>query len=334
MGHLQSRLGPMRTGWHGLLQPIADAHQAAGQGRPHAERRGPRAVPHRSDARLRARDPRLHGDAVGASSSPETASTSASSSSSPSPRSSRWACCSPAGRRATSTRCIGGFRAAAQQISYEVPMILAALGVVMLAGSMKLSTHRRRAVTGFGTSSRSRSPSSSSSSASSPSSTAPVRPARGRVRARRRLQHRVLEHAVRALLRRRVHEHVHLARCSRRCSSCGGWNGPRALPATSCWLLAQDLPARASSSSGCARRSRAFRVDQLMTSGLEAAASPRRCSTSCSPPSASSRTCACSSRSRSSRSAGFVWIVSRLGRARGRRRACRGRRGRAREVAS
>jgi NADH-quinone oxidoreductase subunit H len=35
---------------------------------------------------------------------------------------------------------MGGFRAAAQQISYEVPMVLAALGVVMLAGSMKLST--------------------------------------------------------------------------------------------------------------------------------------------------------------------------------------------------
>ena len=24
-GHLQSRLGPMRTGWHGLMQPFADA---------------------------------------------------------------------------------------------------------------------------------------------------------------------------------------------------------------------------------------------------------------------------------------------------------------------
>ena len=34
---------------------------------------------------------------------------------------------------------IGGFRAAAQQVSYEVPMVLAAMGVVMLAGSMKLS---------------------------------------------------------------------------------------------------------------------------------------------------------------------------------------------------
>jgi NADH-quinone oxidoreductase subunit H len=34
---------------------------------------------------------------------------------------------------------IGGFRAAAQQISYEVPMILAIMGVVMLAESMRLS---------------------------------------------------------------------------------------------------------------------------------------------------------------------------------------------------
>src|SRR5512135_3513079 len=25
LAHMQSRLGPMRTGWHGILQPIADA---------------------------------------------------------------------------------------------------------------------------------------------------------------------------------------------------------------------------------------------------------------------------------------------------------------------
>jgi NADH-quinone oxidoreductase subunit H len=35
---------------------------------------------------------------------------------------------------------IGGLRAAAQLISYEIPMLLAALGVVMAAGSMKFST--------------------------------------------------------------------------------------------------------------------------------------------------------------------------------------------------
>ena len=35
---------------------------------------------------------------------------------------------------------MGGFRAASQQISYEVPMIMAVLGVIMLASSMKLST--------------------------------------------------------------------------------------------------------------------------------------------------------------------------------------------------
>ena len=26
-GHIQQRLGPMRVGWHGLLQPLADAEQ-------------------------------------------------------------------------------------------------------------------------------------------------------------------------------------------------------------------------------------------------------------------------------------------------------------------
>ena len=45
LAHLQSRMGPMRTGWHGLLQPIADAHQAARQGGPHPRRGGRRAVP-------------------------------------------------------------------------------------------------------------------------------------------------------------------------------------------------------------------------------------------------------------------------------------------------
>jgi NADH-quinone oxidoreductase subunit H len=35
---------------------------------------------------------------------------------------------------------MGGLRAAAQLISYEIPMLLAALGVVMAAGSMKFST--------------------------------------------------------------------------------------------------------------------------------------------------------------------------------------------------
>jgi len=25
LAHMQGRLGPMRTGWHGLLQPVADA---------------------------------------------------------------------------------------------------------------------------------------------------------------------------------------------------------------------------------------------------------------------------------------------------------------------
>jgi NADH-quinone oxidoreductase subunit H len=35
---------------------------------------------------------------------------------------------------------IGGFRAAAQQISFEVPMILSTVGVVMLAGSMRLTS--------------------------------------------------------------------------------------------------------------------------------------------------------------------------------------------------
>ena len=30
-GHMQSRLGPMRTGWHGVMQPFADALKMLGK---------------------------------------------------------------------------------------------------------------------------------------------------------------------------------------------------------------------------------------------------------------------------------------------------------------
>ncbi len=41
---------------------------------------------------------------------------------------------------------IGGMRAVAQQITYEVPLLLSALPVVLLARSMNLDRHRERPV--------------------------------------------------------------------------------------------------------------------------------------------------------------------------------------------
>lgn len=137
LGHLQSRLGPMRTGFHGLLQPVADAVKLLGK---------EDLVPSGADrvlflvAPLIAFVPALLVYAA-------------------LPWSGDWlaggsdvgiflvfgvAALFPVGILVAgwSSRnkysLIGGFRAAAQQISYEVPMILAVLGVVMLANTMSM----------------------------------------------------------------------------------------------------------------------------------------------------------------------------------------------------
>ena len=51
---------------------------------------------------------------------------------------------SPAGRSANKYSLLGGLRAAGQLIAYELPMVLAVVGVVIQAGSMNLQEHRRR----------------------------------------------------------------------------------------------------------------------------------------------------------------------------------------------
>ncbi|HEY5540337.1 MAG TPA: NADH-quinone oxidoreductase subunit NuoH [Coriobacteriia bacterium] len=139
LGHMQSRLGPMRTGYHGLLQPIADAIKLLGK---------EDLMPASADrilfliAPILAFVPAILVYAAmpwvdrfaGASFDVGIFFVFAIAALSPvGVLLAGWA-------SANKYSVIGGFRAAAQQISYEVPMILSTVGVVMLAGSMRLST--------------------------------------------------------------------------------------------------------------------------------------------------------------------------------------------------
>ena len=137
-GHMQSRLGPMRTGWHGLMQPFADALKMLGK---------EIVTPDGADKLLFALAPLLaYTPAILVyCATPWVAQFSGYSFdvgifmvfavAALFPISIMLAGWSSRNKYSL----LGGFRAASQQISYEIPMILAALGVVMLAGSMRLS---------------------------------------------------------------------------------------------------------------------------------------------------------------------------------------------------
>lgn len=137
-GHLQSRRGPMRTGWHGLLQPFADALKLLGK---------EDFVPSGVDRLLFMAAPVL---AYAPSilvycATPWVAQFAGQSLDVGIFMVFAVAALFPiailvAGWASHNKYSVlGGFRAGAQQISYEVPMILAVLGVIMLAGSMRLS---------------------------------------------------------------------------------------------------------------------------------------------------------------------------------------------------
>jgi NADH-quinone oxidoreductase subunit H len=138
-GHMQSRLGPMRTGWHGVLQPFADALKMLGKEdfRPAGADRllfmiAP-VLAYAPSIFIYCATPWI-AQFVGYSLDVGIFMIFAVAALFPvSILLAGWA-------SNNKYSLMGGFRAAAQQISYEVPMILAVLGVIMLAGSMKLST--------------------------------------------------------------------------------------------------------------------------------------------------------------------------------------------------
>jgi len=139
LGHMQSRMGPMRTGWHGLLQPIADAIKLLGK---------EDLIPAGADRMLFLIAPVLAfvPAILVYASMPWVEQIAGSSFDTGIFFFFAIAALSPVGvlmagwSSANKYAVIGGFRAAAQQISYEVPMVLSTVGVVMVAGSMKLST--------------------------------------------------------------------------------------------------------------------------------------------------------------------------------------------------
>lgn len=138
LGHMQSRQGPMRTGWHGVLQPIADAVKLLGKEDliPAGADRGlfliAPLVAFAPSVMVYAASPWVR-DIAGVGSDAGIFMVFA------------IAALFPVGVLAAGWSShnkyslIGGFRAAAQQISYEVPMIMAVLGVVMVAGATSLS---------------------------------------------------------------------------------------------------------------------------------------------------------------------------------------------------
>ncbi len=139
MAHLMSRMGPMRTGWHGSMQPFADALKLLGK---------EDLVPTGADklmfmvAPLLAFAPSILVYAA----TPWVAAFAGISLDTGIFMVFAVVALFPVGvllggwasHNKYST--MGGFRAAAQQISYEIPMILTSLGVVILAGSMKLQS--------------------------------------------------------------------------------------------------------------------------------------------------------------------------------------------------
>ena len=190
---------------------------------------------------------------------------------------------------------LGGLRAAAQVVSYEIPLTLSVVGLILLAGTMSLnrsSLNQSRLVhrlVHLPAAARRPDLLHRRDRRGEPHA---VRPDRGRLRDRRRLRHRVLGHALRVLLLRRVRERVHrlgadrdpvlrrleravpVAVADRRCRS------TRVARASACCSSSRIVPARPDPRSSPPRSG----------SPARASRAGRRCSSaSCSPTCSSSR---------------------------------------------
>jgi hypothetical protein len=109
---------------------------------------------------------------------------------------------------------LGSLRATAQMISYELALGLSLVGVVLRAGSLNCATSStasppRHRSPGTSSAASSSSPSSSTSWPPTPRPTALPSISRSRIRAHRRLSHRVQLHEVRHVLHGRVRQHDH-----------------------------------------------------------------------------------------------------------------------------
>lgn len=150
LAHMQSRLGPMRTGWHGLLQPIADAVKFMLK---------EDIIPAKADSRVFRIAPLIllvmaFGSLAAIPFGPETDFYGLLPKKVP-----LWAAnlnigvlyilaLSSVGTYgvimagwASNNKysLMGGLRSAAQMISYEIPMAFAIITVVLMAGSLNLS---------------------------------------------------------------------------------------------------------------------------------------------------------------------------------------------------
>jgi NADH-quinone oxidoreductase subunit H len=143
LGRIQNRYGPNRVGPFGFLQPAADGIKALIK---------EDLVPRAADKVVHLLAPvilvvtafTVYACCRSGATWSCSISTRACCSSLPLAQRRNSRCSWPAGRVATNTRLLGAMRAVAQMVSYEIPLILATVSVVMITGTLSLAENRRR----------------------------------------------------------------------------------------------------------------------------------------------------------------------------------------------